>query len=459
MSSLKPCWRIRSELHLLRILAALTDLLPSKIRYGHVRALWKSIFGAADLPGLMVRFGGDWTERRECSPSKEPLVKCLLIAGSLGLGGVEVVVETLATRLASEGVLATVLCTGGGETADRIRAAGVDVTEISGAREFAEALGEIDPDVIQVHSLPRSLYDVLRGWGGPCLWVLHNIEIHRTREDWRALAEVTADAACIIAVSESVRRYHFSHIPKGAADVAVVPNGADTHAWMPRDSARAALAAMIPLAPEDIVVLCLARYDAQKNLPALIQAFGAAAAREPRLRLVVAGANADMLEYRWTEAERKAGDAPERIHLLGPSDGMTLLAAADAFILTSFFEGWSVAATEAVVTGLPVILSDVGGAAELAELAPTLVSLVPSAVDATSLNYSSIRAARRRRPQPNFDELVDALVRLSQSDLPQPPRAETMNALSLRQMIGRHAGLLRRAAVHGSFPTRERESP
>ena len=41
-----------------------------------------------------------------------------------------------------------------------------------------------------------------------------------------------------------------------------------------------------------------------------------------------------------------------------------LLAAADGFVLDSFFEGWSLASMEALFAGVPMVLSEVGGARE-----------------------------------------------------------------------------------------------
>ncbi|MGO8610190.1 glycosyltransferase, partial [Rhizobium johnstonii] len=68
--------------------------------------------------------------------------------------------------------------------------------------------------------------------------------------------------------------------------------------------------------------------------------------------------------------------------LLGNSDARTLLTAADAFVLDSFFEGWPVAATEAAAFGHPVILSDVGGARELVDRDPRRSVLIPNAAGA-----------------------------------------------------------------------------
>jgi len=43
----------------------------------------------------------------------------------------------------------------------------------------------------------------------------------------------------------------------------------------------------------------------------------------------------------------------------------TILSAADAYVSDSFFEGWSIAASEAAWNGLPLVLSDCGSAREL----------------------------------------------------------------------------------------------
>ena len=64
--------------------------------------------------------------------------------------------------------------------------------------------------------------------------------------------------------------------------------------------------------------------------------------------------------------------------LLGSSDARTLLAAADGFVLDSFFEGWPVAATEAASMGLSLVLSDFGGARELIARDPSHSVLIPN---------------------------------------------------------------------------------
>ena len=85
----------------------------------------------------------------------------------------------------------------------------------------------------------------------------------------------------------------------------------------------------------------------------------------PETRLLCAG---DVVDPSYFEQVRQLRDGlpcAGQIRLCGPCpDVSAVLAAADAFVLDSFFEGWSMASMEAIFTGLPAILSEVGGARE-----------------------------------------------------------------------------------------------
>lgn len=466
--------RVRGRVWGLRTAAAAADLLPPRLRYGHARTVARAVLGRAEVPGLAAprarpavgdAAGASVTSSRpgpEASPDAagaragspagagsftvaEPrpgaVLTCALLAGGLDVGGVEAVVETLALGLRGQGVRAVVVGGSEGRTADRLRAAGIPV-HLPGPAGLPSLLADLAPDVVQVHD--ASAAAAVADWGGPAVWVAHNLEIHRSPAEWTAVAAACARARAVVAVSDAVARHHALRAGTDRADAVVIPNGVGELAVGPACAeARATLAGIVPLEPGDLVIVSLARYDAQKNVPGLVRAFARALRAEPRLRLVVAGGVADVVEHRWADAERVASGASGRIHLLGPSDSPTLLAAADAFVLGSFFEGWSVAATEAVAAGLPVVLSDVGGAAELAALAPGLVTVVPPPTGDVPLTDGAVRSARRRRHQVNEEALAAALAGLPARVDAVVPEEGLVAALSAEAMVARHAALLR----------------
>jgi glycosyltransferase involved in cell wall biosynthesis len=93
----------------------------------------------------------------------------------------------------------------------------------------------------------------------------------------------------------------------------------------------------------------------RKGFDVLLQAFALASAREPRLRLLVAG-----------EGELRPGRTPERVELLGfvPWEQLPeLYARADGLVIPSRHDGWAMVVNEAFAAGLPVIGTDAVGAA------------------------------------------------------------------------------------------------
>ncbi|MFC3994516.1 glycosyltransferase family 4 protein [Nocardiopsis sediminis] len=114
--------------------------------------------------------------------------------------------------------------------------------------------------------------------------------------------------------------------------------------------------------PEDRpLLLVVARLAAQKGLGVLLDAAPAIAGRTPRPVIAVAG---DGPLHGALAARAAAEDLP--VHLLGHrTDIADLLAAADLFVLPSFWEGPSLVIMEALRAGLPVVATRVGGIPDL----------------------------------------------------------------------------------------------
>jgi glycosyltransferase involved in cell wall biosynthesis len=463
-------WRARAAYVTYSIAAIAADLLPTGLRYGHVRTVTRAWLSRPTLPSVAVPVSDgpvDAPEQMTPVPSGEPLVRCVLATSKLDVGGIESVVTLLAHELPGAGVAVDVVCSAGGRAADALRSAGVNVIVAGGPSRALAALTDLGPHVVQLHNAPAYMADAARRRDVPMIPVVHNTEIHRSAADWRLAAQLSRDAAVTIAVSDVVGRHHLAHLPgSGHGDVLVIPNGGpsgSTSGLPSRAVARRELMRSFGghIAPEDddvFVLLCLARYDAQKNVPGLVAAFLDAAEDRPQLHLVVAGSPSDWLEYARADALRRSHAAGERVHLLGHSDPGTLLAAADAFVLDSFFEGWPVSATEAATLGLPLILADAGGAAELVGPDSGRGLVVPNAAGAADRisDRAVCRARRRARSQRNRADVSAAMRAVADRRDEWATRRDALAAAGRRDfgsavMVARHAAAIRSAA--GTTPT------
>jgi glycosyltransferase involved in cell wall biosynthesis len=157
-----------------------------------------------------------------------------------------------------------------------------------------------------------------------------------------------------------------------------VPNGVDVSAYdLPADTrsaARAELRAALGVGADELLWLAAGRLVAQKDVPNLLDAFAQHHVAHAGSRLAIAG-----------DGELR-GELSARARALGLDDVVTflgvradiprLLCAADAFVMSSAWEGLPNAVMEAMAAGVPVVTTRVGGAAELVD-DPTTGMLVP----------------------------------------------------------------------------------
>lgn len=433
----------------------LADLTPPGMRYGYVHPVARRLLGRplASLPPIQgVAFKARSLEHYAGTTD----LRCGLVADHLDVGGIGRVVEMLTLGLRSAGVEPVVVAPAHSARAGRLRDLGFEVV-IADARSARAALRDAAVDVVQVHSAPAPLLEAALATGAPVVPVLHNTEIHYQRPQWQAITGLFKRADAVIAVSELVRSFHRARLPAGIGDkIVVVPNGAmQMPAATPELRARARDKLSEVLGTDldgEVVFACLARYDSQKNIAGTVAAFLSAADRsEVAVRLVAAGDPSDWLEVKRADALRRAHRHGDRVHLLGNSDAAALLAASDAFVLDSFFEGWPLATTEAVAAGLPVVVSETGGAAELVARAPRGSRLVANPTGpAAAVTDVRARAARRRAPhQVNSEALAVALAGLahevSGSRTPQPAADH-----SYEEMVTGHARVIREVRDAGA---------
>jgi len=114
------------------------------------------------------------------------------------------------------------------------------------------------------------------------------------------------------------------------------------------------------------IAITVGQLRPEKQQTDLIQAAAALASRDLPIHAVLVGDGDERGAIERCIADLGVRD---RVHLAGAADEVRpFLKLADAFVLTSTVETFSNAALEAMAMGLPVILSRIGGAAEMAEV-------------------------------------------------------------------------------------------
>ena len=141
-----------------------------------------------------------------------------------------------------------------------------------------------------------------------------------------------------------------------------VPWGADLVHYRPENSAgRQRIRAHLGWPADEFVILATRSHEPLYRTSNVIEAFIEAAPRERRLRLLVLG---DGSERPALEAAVSQAGLAERVRFVGRIDSDDLpdwYAAADLYVSASLVDGSSISLLEAMATGLPVVVPNVGG--------------------------------------------------------------------------------------------------
>lgn len=314
-------------------------------------------------------------------------VQALFVSSQTELGGAEISLLTALKRIDRsrvEPVVAT-LGFGAGDYPERLRAAGVEVHELSAGRArnpFSWARA-----VLRLARLVRRggfQVAVSNGYhphfyGGPAARLAGARSVLFCRDFPHPpgsvpLVERAAfafGAARYLVASEAMRRAVLERTG-GRRPVDVVPNGVELDVFRPDPQAAAALRAELGLAPRHLIVTAAGRLQPWKGQHVFLEAAARVAREVPEARFLVVGEAlfGQDRDYpgRLREQARESGLSEKVIFTGNRSDMPILYAASDVVAHSSVQpEPFGRVILEAMAAGRPVVVARAGGAAELFE--------------------------------------------------------------------------------------------
>lgn len=304
--------------------------------------------------------------------------RILFVITTLKFGGAETQVVRLATELKAQGWAVAIACLVPPIAySEQLRRRGIEVHSLGMRRRvpdprallrFRTLVHNFRPDLVHSHMFHANIFT--RAARLLCHLPVLICTAHNLREaserggpTWHKemlyrFTDFLADRTTIICRAAFERYLRVGAVPYTKFEV--IPNAVDTDLYSRSGESRAAARARLEI-EKQFVWLSVGRLVKQKDFPTLLVAFEQL--NSSNSLLLVAGRGP--LENELREQCERLGIA-QRVHFCGTSeDLLPLYHAADGFVLASEFEGLSSALLEAASMGLPAVVTDVGGNAEI----------------------------------------------------------------------------------------------
>jgi glycosyltransferase involved in cell wall biosynthesis len=259
-------------------------------------------------------------------------------------------------------------------------------------------------DVIHAHMLVPDGWAaaaVATGLDVPVLATAHRADVLDVPARGGAQRAQVADAVAsidqIVAVSHAMRRA-CEDLAAPRRPVAVVPNGADTRTFFPRDRGEARRRLGLP--PGEPIVMFIGVLTPRKGIDTLVEAMGILGRRPQRAPLLVVAGIGELRESLETRAAELG--VADRIRFVGKvphHEVAWYMAAGDVFCLPSLSEGLPTVVCEAMACGRAVVATAVDGTPEIVDDGATglLVPARDAAALAAALEALLADPARRER--------------------------------------------------------------
>jgi len=244
---------------------------------------------------------------------------------------------------------------------------------LAGPVHLLSLLRSLQPDLIQGWMYHGNLAASLAGFltGAPTVWGIHYslYDPASERPGTRAIIGLSRwlsrRPSATVYVSRISAEQHAAH-GFHDRDRRIIPNGFDGEVHRPDTASRNRFRAEIGVHESEFLVGLIARYHPMKDHANLLRAASTLTGLSPRIRWVLAGPGVDASNAELTGMISELGLA-EHTHLLGErSDTPAILTGLDLLCMSSSHgEAFPMVVGEAMASGLPCVVTDVGDAAWL----------------------------------------------------------------------------------------------
>ncbi len=309
----------------------------------------------------------------------------MFVTTSLMRGGAETQVFLLARTLSLRSHAVHVVSMRPPEAyEEELRELGITFTSLgmrSGAADprglwrLARTVRAWKPDVVHSHMVHANLLTRLTRMVAPMPVLVSTAHNLTEGARWRELAYRLTDRLASLSTNvcqAAVDRF----VAVGAAPpgrMRAVVNGLEPSAFAPDAERRQLKRSELGLG-SSFTWLAVGRLEEQKDYPTMLAATASALEAEPGLVVLVVSDGP--LRAALEQARERLGLTPEQVRFLGArADVPDLMRAADAYLMSSAWEGLPMVLLEASAAQLPIVATDVGGNSEvvLAERSGVLV--------------------------------------------------------------------------------------
>lgn len=298
------------------------------------------------------------------------------VVNSLNPGGTEKLVVEMGLSFSSEFEVVVLCLDEPGLWADELRSRGIPVhclwrqpgRDLAVSVRLANYFRRFDARIVHAHQTTPWFYAALSR-------LLHSKPRLLFEEHGRFFPEVKNRTRILVnrllvrklthrfvAVSQDIRERLRKYEGLDSDRIEVIYNGVRAEPLLGPDE-RDALRGEMGFTPGSFVVGTVGRFDPIKNLPMLVASLEHVSKEVDALRGLLVGDGPVFPEIR--SLVEKAG-LHDRVRLTGfRSDARKLIGCMDLFVLSSFSEGTSMALLEAMMAGVPVAVTGVGGNPEI----------------------------------------------------------------------------------------------